>query len=63
MPKVKIGRDEYWPWPILNDRRFGYGPVEVDRKTLKRWRDGLAAADKLVAEIWDEVERQTGQKA
>lgn len=48
--KVRIATDERYPEALLTDSRFGE-EVEVDGRTLRRWRRVIAEFDAVQEEM------------
>jgi hypothetical protein len=54
--KIWAEADEFYPWYYLKDdvayaERFGYTVLDVPEETVKRWREAIAAAVAVQAEI------------
>jgi hypothetical protein len=58
--KIKVARDEYWPFPIIG---VGYGTeLTVPAATRDRWNKAIADFEAVAGEIGDEMEKQTGSR-
>lgn len=60
MSKIGITEDERWPTYFLSDKR-GDHDIEVDSKTLAKWRAAIQAFDAVqdeMSEMYDEAKRR-----
>jgi hypothetical protein len=57
--KIRVESGEFWPWYwVKDDDAYAYAPVELDvpEETVQRWRDAIAAAVAVQAEIKAHIE-------
>lgn len=62
MTKVRIDKDEFYPYPRIARKKASYYGVEVDvpPAVVKHWERVLAEFNEVVSEIWEYVESAGG---